>query len=117
MLTIINFTSSPEYTNLNRHYHLVAITIITITQSFPQNLNLLLNLHPKHQLIQLRILPRSINIHNLNPIIHRINREHIHRRNHPFWLVIPGNRKQSRHKSLLYIGEAKLVSDSGNGVA
>lgn len=113
---LVKMRIKTNHHNLQIHIHRLRLTLpITLIQSLPQNLNLLPNLNPKHQLLQLGVLTTRA-IHNLHPVIRRINRQHIHRRHNPLWLLVPRNGQQSRHKRLLYIRKAELVRDAGDSV-
>lgn len=85
--------------------------------------NLLLNLNPQWQLIQVRIILRRL-VQHLDPIVLC----QIHRHNHGIILFViliiiiiitsaSRNSKQSCYKCLLHVRKAKIVCDFCNGAA
>jgi hypothetical protein len=96
---------------------------ILLFHTLPQYRNLLLNLNPQWQLIQIRIILCRL-VQHLHPIIFC----QVHRHNHGIIVLvalitfipitsISRNSKQSCYKCLLHVRKAEVVRDVRNGAA
>lgn len=92
---------------------------ILLLHALTQYRNLLLNLNPQRQLIQVRIILRRL-VQHLDPIVLCQVYRHDHGFVIPTIVVIVSascNSKQSRYKCLLHVRKAEIVCHVCNGAA
>lgn len=91
--------------------------LVLLLHAIPQNLNLLLDLDPQRQLLQVAVIISVID--NAKPVILKLLRQSLDTVSFPATAMVRAarNGKQGGHKGLLDVGKAKLVSNLGDGLA